>query len=243
MQYILKSGFCLLVSGLVCLSSGLMAAPPVPNLIPLEMGNQWTYEGKIETTLASTLSGSPDTYTTNICWVMEIVDSMKRTNAQAAVICGFPDELPWYEPGHVPGYCVLLNYSNRVYQFKAETKKGAQLIMQEAISQPGKFSRQAQDFNELFQLPLAKDNRWGGDLQREDGWYCWRVEKAQPAKLQVKGYSGNPTVIVYTLAYRTNPEHLLLDIAPGLGITRFIYQHHGTIATVDVHLVSFMHPH
>lgn len=217
------------------MAGGLKAAPPVLSPIPLEKGNQWTYEGKIETTL----SGSSTVYSTNICWVMEIIASTKSTNAQAAVVRGFPDELPWYEPAQLPGFCVLLNFSNRVFQFKAKSEKDARSILQEVINQPGKYSAQAQDFNELLQLPLAEGRRWGGDLQREDGWYCRRVEQARSAKLQIEGCSENTARTVYTLAYRTNPDHQLLDIAPGLGITRYVYEHHGTVATVDVRLVSF----
>jgi hypothetical protein len=243
MRACLKSFLCLFAAVAICTAGGLKAAPPVPSPIPLEKGNRWTYEGKIETTLSGTFAASPATYATNICWVMEIIDSTKTADAQAAIVSGLPDELPWHEPTQVPRFCVLLNFSNHVYQFKAKNEADARSMLQDVISQPGKFSRQAQDFNELFQLPLAKDSRWGGDLQREDGWYSWRVEKAQPAKLQVEGNSGNPTVLVYTLAYRTNPEHLLMDIAPGLGITRFIYEHHGTVAEVDVRLVSFKRPH
>ena len=239
MRPISTSGFLLLAAGLVCIASELMAAPPVSSPIPLEKGNRWIYEGKIGTTL----SGSSTVYTTNISWMMEVVDSIKSTNAQAAIVSGFPDELSWYEPAQVPGFCVLLNFSNHVYQFKAPNEKQARAILQDVINEPGKFSTKAKEDDELFALPLAKDKRWGSDLQREDSWYCWHVEKEQSAKLQIKGYSENSTPKVFTLAYRTNPDHQLLDIVPGLGITHFIYVHHGTVAWVDLHLVAFKRHH
>jgi hypothetical protein len=243
MRASLKSFLSLLATGALCMAGGLMAAPPVSSPIPLEKGNRWTYEGRIETTLSGNLAASPSTYITNLCWIMEIIDSTKTPNAQAAVVSGFPDELPWYEPAQVPGFCVLLSFSNHVYQFKAKNEKEARSILRDVINQPGKFSAQSEDFNELFQLPLAEGRRWGGDLQREDGWYCRRVEKARSAKLQIEGCSENTALTVYTLAYRTNPAHELLDIAPGLGITRYVFVHHGTVATVDVRLVSFKCSH
>ena len=240
MRPILKS-LLLLFAGAIYVVGGLRAAPPAESPIPLEKGNRWTYQGKIETTLVNSLAGSPPVFATNICWVMEVMDSMKSPDAQAAVVRGYPDELAWYEPGRAPGYCILLNFSNRIYQLTASDEKQAGSMLQAVIREPGKFSAQAQDFNELFQLPLTEGKRWGGNLQREDGWYCWRVEKATPVKLQIKGYSKKTAPIVYTLAYRTNPEHELLEIVSGLGITHFIYAHHGTVSTVDVRLVSFKH--
>jgi len=114
--------------------------------------------------------------------------------------------------------------------------------MHAAITDSGKFSAPAQDFDELFVLTLAKDKCWGGDVEREDGRYCWRVEKEQTAKRRIKGLAEHHPFTVYSIAYRTNPDHQILDIAPGLGITRFIYVHHGTVATVDIHLVKFASP-
>jgi hypothetical protein len=239
MRPISKSYFFLLAAGAICVVGGLMAAPPVSSPIPLGKGNRWTYEGKIETTL----SGSSTVYSTNICWVMEVIDSMKSTNARAVVVRGFPYELPWYEPGQVPGFCVLLNFSNRVYQFKAPDEKQARSILQDVINEPDKFSAQAQDFNELFALPLAKDKRWDGNTKREDGYYCWRIEGVRREILHIEGVASNQTATVYALAYRSLPDHQLVDVVSGLGITRYIYVHHGTVATVDVHLVSFKHPH
>jgi hypothetical protein len=228
----------LVAMAVTCPVCALLAAPPIPCPIPLEKGTRWTYEGKVETTLL----GSAKVYSTNISWVMEVVDSMENTNARAAVISGTPDELAWYEPGQVPGYSVLLNFSNHVYRFPAKTLQQASSLMLEMANEPGKFFPKAEDVDDWFALPLAKDKRWGGDLQREDGWYCWRVEDEHLSKLRIKGCADKHAFPIYTLAYRTNPDHQVLDIAPGLGITRFIYVHHGTVASADVRLVAFKHP-
>jgi hypothetical protein len=234
-----KLSFALLAVGVICMAGRLTAAPPVASPIPLETGSRWTYEGKIETAL----SGSATTLVTNISWVMEIIDSKKNSTAQAAIVRGFPDELPWYEPAQVPGFCVLLNFSNHVYQFKSPDEKQARSILQDALNEPGKFSARAHDDDELFTLPLARDKRWGGDTKREDGYYCWRVEEEKQDTLHIEGVASNQTATVFTLAYRSLPDHQLAEVVPGLGITRYVYVHHGTVATVDVHLVSFKHPH
>jgi hypothetical protein len=236
-QFLLKKTWLLPVVGLICLAGGLMAAP-ISSPIPLETGNRWTYEGKIETTL----SGISTIYTTNICWVMEVVDAGKNTHAQAAVVRGFLDELPWYEPGRVPGFCVLLSYRNHVYQFKAPDGKRATAIMQDVLTHPDKCLMKASGFDELFALPLARDKCWGGDTKREDGYYCWKIEEEKRETLHLKGMASSQTNTVYRLAYRTAPDHVLMDVVSGLGITRYFYVHHGTVATVDLHLVLFQHP-
>lgn len=41
------------------------------------------------------------------------------------------------------------------------------------------------------------------------------------------------------LIFRTNPDHQILEFTPGTGITAYVYSHHGTLAGVDVKLVSF----
>ncbi len=88
-------------------------------------------------------------------------------------------------------------------------------------------------------LPLAVNARWGRHVEREGGWYCWRVETKRKQALRIEGYAAHHRSLVYTLACRTNPDHQLVDIAPGLGITRYVYQHHGTVASADVRLVAF----
>ena len=220
-----------------CAADTLLAVQLLPCPIPLEKGTRWTYEGKVETAF----SNSPNIYSTNLCWTMEVIDSRKSTNAEAAVVRGFVDELPWYEPAQVPGFCVLLCFSNRVYQYKVPGERQATLIMQEFILDPGKFSAKAQDFNEFFSLPLARDKRWGGDTKREDGCYCWRVEEVKQEALSIQGVASNSIATVYEMAYRSLPDHQLVNVVPGLGITRYVFAHHGTIATVNVRLVSFQH--
>jgi hypothetical protein len=232
-QFLFPKNWIFPVVGLICLAGGLMAAP-VSSPIPLETGNRWTYEGKIETTLSGT-----NIYTTNIYWGMEVIDAGKNTHAQAAVVRGFLDELPWYEPGRVPGFCVLLSYQNHVYQFKAPDEKRATAIMQDVLSHPDKCLLKTNDIDELLALPLAINKCWGGDNKREDGYYCWKIEEEKRETLHLKGMASSQTNTVYRLAYRTLPDHVLMDIVSGLGITRYLYVHHGTVATVDVRLVSF----
>lgn len=52
-------------------------------------------------------------------------------------------------------------------------------------------------------------NRWSGGKSASKGW---------------------------ELVYRSAPDHAIVRIVPGVGITSYVYEHHGTVASVDVHL-------
>jgi hypothetical protein len=58
-------------------------------------------------------------------------------------------------------------------------------------------------------------------------------------RLELKGLSSADYFSVWTVAYRTCPDHQVIDIAPGVGIIRLECDHHGTVACEDVRLVEF----
>ncbi|MFZ4775826.1 MAG: hypothetical protein ACOYM3_10700 [Terrimicrobiaceae bacterium] len=42
-----------------------------------------------------------------------------------------------------------------------------------------------------------------------------------------------------SIAYRTTPDHQILDFVPGIGIVGFHYVHHGTLSETDLGLIGF----
>ncbi len=68
--------------------------------------------------------------------------------------------------------------------------------------------------------------------------YCWVVEDDRP--LDAGSIAGVPDGewTVHRLAMRTLPEHVFVDLVPGIGPTSFVYGHHGTPAGVDVRLIE-----
>ncbi len=94
----------------------------------------------------------------------------------------------------------------------------------------------------LLELPLAVGRKWDQDPAREDTWYCWCVEQVHARGLSIGGFASRGPLKTYRLAYRTCPDHQLLDIVPGLGIVRYVYNHHGTVISTDARLISFSRP-
>ncbi len=89
--------------------------------------------------------------------------------------------------------------------------------------------------------PLTEGKRWGEPeaLKRDDLLYQWVVEEERPVRVRVKGVEATGRGTQYRLALRTLPDHTLIDFVPGLGITHYIYSHHGTLAQAEVELVEY----
>jgi hypothetical protein len=253
----------LLLSGLALgnLEAHLPAAGSSPFQFPLEKGTKWVYEGKVSWTSAA---GDPTiragTKRTNsngttwtvlkptgvvnhaqVRWVMQVEALFERGGVRAAVVCGHPAELAWGQPDNAPGYCVLLSFTNQLWQVAATNAAAARKSAQRLVEAPPRTANFAPEHLQSLALPLAVGKRWGGDLRRLDGWYCWRVEKKAQRQLSATGLPAPARREVFTLAYRTTPDHQVVEVASGVGIVRCQYEHHGTVASADVRLVEF-HP-
>jgi hypothetical protein len=221
----------ILLVAVIVLESAFGATEPNP--IPLEKGIQWTYEGKAKWTVV----GSAVVRSTNLVWTAEVVESVRGPNCQAAIIRGFPDELAWYEPSQSPGLEVFFSISNYIYRLSATNELHARLVARSLVER----ARPSAEGEPFLVIPLAKGKRWNFDPEREDNLYCWNVESEKSKTLRVKGLPSKPR-ITYSVAYRSLPDHQVLEVAPGIGLTRYVFEHHGTVASADVRLVSIKLP-
>jgi hypothetical protein len=55
----------------------------------------------------------------------------------------------------------------------------------------------------------------------------------------VKGVPAGQRFDEYVLMYRTTPDHQIAAYAIGIGLTEFVYSHHGTPAEVRMKLTEF----
>ena len=129
---------------------------------------------------------------------------------------------------------MLLCVGNSVYRFRADNEQSARGKARQMLT-----ALERSDLALLLVLPLAQGKEWGDDSKREDHWYRWYVEDGRPRRWWVKGFATAHPLPTWRIAYRTCPEHEVMEIAEGLGITRYIYEHHGTVASADVRLISF----
>lgn len=203
-------------------------------VFPMELGTTWRYEGLVRWIPEGSIAASSD----RISWTMEVTDSVRNGEVHAVAVRGMVCELTWYEPGRSPGYSVLIQYGNRVYWRREESEIAARGFI-DAVRDGGAGS--LENIEPLLVLPLTPGSRWGGETDRDDYMYCWHVQDiSSEAALEIRGLS--PVLNEYRVAhliYQTGPDHRTMDVAPGIGITRWGYVHHGTTASVDMRLVAY----
>ena len=74
---------------------------------------------------------------------------------------------------------------------------------------------------------------------RQDYMYCWVVESVEPLDgLNVKGVEPEIARTQYRVSHRTLPDHRILEYVSGVGMTSYVYGHHGTVSEVDVRLTE-----
>lgn len=84
-------------------------------------------------------------------------------------------------------------------------------------------------WNETLVFPLRVGRRWVEDgdeeaLRRADGWYVWRVEGKEDITTAGGKFAG-----CYRVAFRSNPDHVIIWFCPGVGVVREEYVHHGSL--------------
>lgn len=187
-------------------------------IMPLEAGASWVFSVRVRWTL----SDSNQVQSASIRWEMRITEVHESEGIRAAVVRGFPFQLAWYEPGKQPGFDVLVKRSGGLWLAQAHSEDEARELAKRAVA--GEATGEL-----LLRFPVRVGDCVGGDLDRTDGRYCWSVER----RVKERGVSG------WEIAYRTNPDHQLVHLVPGLGITRFTYEHHGTVASATARLVRY----
>ncbi len=191
-------------------------------IFPLKKGNQWVYEADVK---------YHDSVTDSLLekkmqWTMEVVDTIHHAPFFAAVIKGFPTDLVWYGGKAERSNFVLLQDSNKIYLCSSDSLES---LITYIRSQKDSLIdlRDSQDM--LFDFPLTKGKTWGADPempQRADSMYAWVVKK--PAT----------DTSAAEIQYMTNPDHSIFQFQPGVGITGYYYQHHGTVMELKMKLIK-----
>ncbi len=211
----------------------LLLATPIdpPDPIPLVSGTTWVYEGTVSWTV-----GSPGVVKSDrIRWSMQIIETRSTADCRAAVVKNFVKDLAWYEPNQAAQYTVIARRGSNVYIMSADSLADARSLLGDLLVRP---DRHLTIDNWFLSLPLAKGRRWPVDTSRDDNLYCWSVEDAWEAPVLAGDTSPSEMPAHFVVAYRTLSDHQTFEIVPGVGITRYVFGHHGTVSSADVHLVE-----
>ncbi len=209
----------------------ILAVQQTQDFFPLSEGNYWIYSGKVKWT-----EPVNEIKETSITWKMQITKRLKNGTYEIAILKGHPDDLCWYEPGQKPAdYLVVWKSQN--YHLIHVDKDLDKLISNESY-----LSSKVAFYNLFLVEPLKQDIEFGMEIddKRPDHMYRWFVDNEEMTKpYKICGVDEQKAMKKYTLTYRTNPDHQIVDFVPSVGITRFIYVHHATVSEVDVRLVEF----
>lgn len=189
---------------------------------PLAKGNQWTYAASIQ--YKDDETDSMVTQKTN--WVMEVLEIIPHGKTRAVVIKGFPTDLVWFDGKADRGDYLLLVDSNKIYLCNLPPDDSLKMRVYHSNDPLTDIKT---GYNLIFDFPLIKGKTWGADPempQRTDSMYAWVVQKT--ASTNQPG----------TIKYDTNPDHSIFYFQPGLGITGFEFEHHGTPMSVDMKLIG-----
>lgn len=193
---------------LVSLAFVLMASASLSLAIappmPFSKGTTWIYEGKV-----AWLEGS-EVKSKRIRLATEIIETFNYQNARVALVRGFPSELTWYGDKQHPKYSLLILSSESLTEIETENREEARRLAQEFSTRSSELMQQA---DTIMAFPLRDGSRF---------------------RPRVKGFRSSGALMRYQEIYRSNPDHIIIDFVPGLGVVRYVYEHHGTASSVDV---------
>jgi hypothetical protein len=208
---------------------------PEQHPFPLTEGTAWVYKGTVRWTAV----GTPTVTTTNVEWRTEVRRVIQHVAIRAAIVTGFPADLNWSNGNPKPQDSLLVEADAKFYLIAGELDEAIHRLEDPADDLAGLL----RDDNLLLQWPLKLNMKFCDPegMERADNRYCWFVADAGAATLKgiVGASAGGHTEFV--LQYRTNPDDTEFNFVPEIGITKYSYHHHGTVADTELQLVEF-HP-
>jgi hypothetical protein len=193
-------------------------------------GAEWTYQGAVKWEV----NGKPQQKM--IEWKMQILDKVERSDGICCYLLkGHPLDLAFYSPETKPIEFIYVVKKDCVYEIRRVDHLDIERMKNADLKDLMKTE------NIVFDFPLTQGKQFGNlaGERRTDGMYCWVVEEQKRSRLTgVKGI-GDRDVLESKIIMRTNPDHQIVSYAPGAGITRFQYVHHGTLSEVDVKLIEY----
>ena len=210
--------------------AALAARPAACPVLPLATGRSWTYRARVSWSPA----GSTTSRDTTITWTTRVLDVRTRDSIDVALVQDWPTALAWWEPRQQPDSTFLVCTGHRLYQVASH--RGAPSALRDSLL-AGRRLPAIDDL--LLQLPLRDGDLYGRDrAERTDTYYAWYVEAVVRAPARLIRVGVRRTDSVYTVAYRTMPDHQIMDYVPGFGLTGYVFAHHGTVSAATAELVA-----
>ena len=213
------------------------ASVSTEDYFPLRKGAYWIYSADVDWTV---MNSQGEVRHSHVRFKSEVTDMVTRGNVFAARLRGFVQELGWYEPDRRPGDYVIVRVGVNRYYLIGSDSDTPELWTKITELPPDSRLEELGDDDLLLEAPLTRGALFGDPVQTPRAWYCWEVADEAPVHLPAR-VSRRAGLHEFTLKFRTTPDFTEFGFVPGIGITRFRYTHHGTVANCEARLIEF-HP-
>lgn len=203
--------------------------------LPLVPGTYWVYQGTVEWGPDSDTDKST---TTNVSLTSKVERVFENSEFTMAVVSGFPSDQDWATGQVEPKRSLLIE--NRKHEVFLDALP-PNFDFAKLEKDPAALANLISEDNLLFRWPLKKGLKFGDaeSVKRDDDMYCWIVLEQQRKNLdEIKGLDSRQAE-VSLLRYATNPDDTEMELSPGIGVLRYEYHHHGTVANTSLRLVEF----
>lgn len=203
---------------------------PCLGAVSQPQGFSWTYSGTRRWSIGGVREKSE-----RVTWTTTVVETRTLSDETLALVRGFVTELAWSDPSSKPSLSVLVCSAGCLFHFETSSDdetRDAFARWDASLLERAKL---------LLETPLQDGQIFGQDSPRTDRMYGWTVEtmSSPPRIPRSCGIGRGPG---YRLAYRTMPDHQMIEWWSGIGVTGYVYEHHGTVAGADVRLVACRRP-
>lgn len=192
-------------------------------IFPMEKGTTWVYRAKVKTARA----GNKGVDEKDLRWNTSVGEFVQTGQVSAALLKADWNDLASFDESAPPSEILVVRIGDAYYLVRTDAREIIALI------KSGKTERLDDKLADdiWFRLPLKTgDTACSPDQEGTAPMYCWHVEG-----------EGKDSPGAFQLAYRTNPDHTLLTLTPGKGVTHWEYAHNGTISEATLDLLEF-HP-
>jgi hypothetical protein len=207
----------------------LDAAAQQQDYFPLSVGTYWVYRATLDTEAANGILKK------TITWKMEVLERVEHPLVTGYRLRGHPSDLAFYEEGKQPGeYAILQVGPNRFY--KVDVQRLLRLKDKDDF-----LGGLVKEEELVFDFPLMDHKKFcrSDSITRRDYQYCWFVDDEQPFRRSIPGVPQSSSMSEVSLRFVTNPDEVHILFVPGLGITRYEYQHHGSPSAVEAELIEY----
>lgn len=198
----------------------------------LEAGREWIYRGSH----ISTNEGG-EIRTDSVRWTMRCVAVKQGAQLRVGLIRNWIADLAWQTPDTPVSFALLIEYHNQLSMLNNLDSAAALDSMNTVL----KTDRPSSTAQLLIDSNLELWHSYGGESSHAEempGFYAWQVEEIHPLDSTANWHHLAAEHQEYQIIYRTQPDHLILEFVPGVGITHYTYSHHGTPEEVDVVLLE-----